>query len=78
MTDTYNEYKFKNNRLERALSFLVHVIDSKLLRCEINLILLLSEIVLDNFFDFKDFHLKFSLMTDIFLINNIICDGKKL
>ena len=35
----YDECKFKNNRLEGPLGFLVHVIDSKLLRCEINLIL---------------------------------------
>ena len=39
MTDTYNECKFKNGRLKRALGFLVHVIDWKLLRCEIILIL---------------------------------------
>ena len=39
MTDTYDECKFKSNRLKRALGFLVDVIDSKLLRCEINLIL---------------------------------------
>ena len=39
MTDTYEECEFKNNRLKRALGFLVHVIGLKLLRCEINLIL---------------------------------------
>ena len=39
MTDNYYECKFKNNRLKRALGFLVHVSDSKLLHCEINLIL---------------------------------------
>ena len=37
--DRHDKFDFRNDLLKRALGFLVHVIDWKLLRCEINLIL---------------------------------------